>query len=289
MRSNRSEIVDQVLAAESKTKIEHLLATFDHLATPKEVAEVMKFQVKVYRLNRYRRQAVWNWAKRHKDQQIRIKRKCASFDFSARNLNESISVYSPQNPSGTALCFTTNAGNMMTTLSVFLTSTAPSNFNIVLVHNRGGYQKGIPGISDDNWGGFEGLCTLLEKHDLLPDLIVGSSAGCLYGVAFASVFHEAELMLFGPANIETSATWKALASYEDFQIRNNPTGISWIGAKSESDPIAAKALQKKFPNIAIELVQDSGHNSISPLIQQGLFDQALEKHLESIRSRSASN
>lgn len=289
LKRTSPEIVSKVLDAKSKTKIEHLLATFDSLALPLEAAEAMRFQVEMYKFDRYRRQAVWNWANRHKTHQRTIRRKYSEFVFQKEQLLPDVAVISPPEPEGVALALTTNAGNMMTTLPQFLTSLAPANLSIVLVHNRGGYTHGIPGISKDPWEGIEGLHTLLEENNLLPDLIIGASVGCLFGVAYACVFHSTELMLFGPSDPNQSPTWNRLADTGNL-VQNVPVnGISWVGGNSENDLYSAEALREKFPGVEVEVVANAGHNSIGPLISRGRFELVLEHHLSRIRDRSEKN
>lgn len=79
------------------------------------------------------------------------------FIFQRKPILLDIKVIALPRPEGVALAVTMGGGNMMTQLMLLLTSMAPANLSIVLVHHRGGYTHGVAGISRDPWEGIEGL------------------------------------------------------------------------------------------------------------------------------------
>lgn len=171
------------------------------------------------------------------------------------------------------MCLTGASGRMMTTWPHFLTSMANTQMTFVLVHHRGGYTKGIPNISDNPWQALLGLHALLEKNELLPDLVIASSAGCLVGVAYASLLHESEVLLFGPSNVEKSKTWKSLEAEGPLEPRYPVTGIAWAGGAWERDVNSCRVLKSRFSGIQVNILEGHGHNCVMPLIEQSKFDQ----------------
>ena len=269
----RPKIVADVISSKSATLKKGLLENFDASASPQELSQALGYRLWMQLPNLLGQNPVKYWSNRHRRHEKRLGRKYKSFHFEKSSLLPQISVFAPPNSKGIALCFTGSVGRMMTTWPHFLTSMANTQMTFVLVHHRGGYRKGIPNISDNPWRALLGLHALLEKNELLPDLVIGSSAGCLVGVAYASVLHESEVLLFGPSNLAKSKTWESLKA-EGFLEQKYPVkGIAWAGGALPRDVEACRVLKSRFSGIHVNILEGLGHSCVMPLIEQSRFDQ----------------
>lgn len=276
--SNRPQIVSDVIGAKSTTLKKGILENFDTSASPKELGRALECRLRMQGLDIFGEKPVKYWSDRHLRHQKRLGKKYKSFEFKKSSLLPEISVYTPPESKGVALCLTGSVGRMMTTWPHFLTSMAKTQMTFVLVHHRGGYTKGIPHISEDPWAALVGLHALLEKNQLLPDLVIGSSAGCLFAVAYASVLHESEVLLFGASNPEKSKTWDSLQAAGLIKQKYSVKGVAWAGGALERDVESCKALAQKFVGIKVNIIDGLGHNCVMPLIEQSDFDQVVSPY-----------
>ena len=269
----RPKIVARVISSKSATLKKGLLENFDTSASPQELSQALKYRLWMQWPSIFGQNPVKYWSDRHRQHETRLGRKYKSFNFEKTSLLPQISVFTPPNSKGIALCFTGRAGRMMTTWPHFITSMANAHMTFVLVHHRGGYTKGIPNISENPWQALLGVHALLEKNQLLPDLVVGASAGCLPGIAYASVLHESEVLLFGPSNLDKSKTWESLEAEGLSEQRYPVKGIAWAGGALERDVESCKVLKSRFSGIKVNILKELGHNCVMPLIEQSRFEQ----------------
>lgn len=277
--TTRPEIVFDVIASKSATLKKGLLENFDTSASPQELSQALAYQLWMQWPNLLGQNPVRYWSDRHRRHEKRLGRKYKTFHFKKTSLLPEISVFTPPNSKGIALCLTGAAGRMMTTWPHFITSMANTQMTFVLVHHRGGYTKGIPEISDNPWQSLLGLHALLEKNELLPDLVIGSSAGCLVGVAYASVLHESEVLLFGPSNLEKSKTWKSLQAEGLLEQKFPLKGIAWAGGALARDVESCRVLKSRFSGFKLNILAELGHNCVMPLIEQSRFEQVVSPYV----------